>query len=311
MSRIQLLFAGADEYNDIWAVAASALPDLDLVFYRPGLDPAPFRYLMLWRPVPGLLPAMPDLRIVFSFGAGVERHLANPEIPAHVPIVRMVEPGLTEGMAQYVLWQVLRHHRRFWELEEAAGERRWAPHWYPAAWDRKVGILGLGNLGQAAARRLQAFDFQIRGWSQSRKDLPGVASFAGPAELPAFLDGIEILVCLLPLTSATTGILNAALFAQLAPGAALINAGRGGHLNEADLIPALGSGQLAAASLDVFATEPLPADHPFWAHPRIFITPHNASDTDAVSGLAEIWRQILAFEGGQALEHVAERSRGY
>lgn len=311
MSRIQLLFAGADEYNDIWVKAAASLPDLDLVLYRPGLDPSAFRYLMLWRPVPGLLPAMPNLKAVFSFGAGVERHLANPEIPAHIPIVRMVEPGLTQGMADYVLWQVLRHHRRFWELEEAAREGRWAPHWYPAAWDRKVGILGLGNLGQAAARHLLGFDFQVRGWSQSRKEIPGIVSFAGPAELPAFLKDLDILVCLLPLTPETAGILNARLFAQLAPGAALINAGRGGHLVEADLIPALASGQLAAASLDVFATEPLPADHPFWAHPRIFVTPHNASDTDPGTGLAAVWHQIVAFERGQPLENVVERSRGY
>ncbi len=311
MSTSTLLFAGADEYQDVFVKAASTLPDLTLVPYRQGMDLGGIRYLMMWRPVAGLAASMPDLKAVFCFGAGVERLLGQPDLPAHVPIVRMVEPGLTQGMTEYVLWQVLRHHRRFWELEEAAREGRWAPHWYPAAWDRKVGILGLGNLGQAAARQLLSFDFQIRGWSQSRKDLPGIASFAGTAELPAFLKDLEILVCLLPLTPQTAGILNAGLFVQLAPGAALINAGRGGHLVEADLIPALNSGQLAAASLDVFATEPMPEDHPFWAHPRIFVTPHNASDTDPGTGLGEVWRQIVAFEGGRPLENVVERSRGY
>ncbi|MBL8708918.1 MAG: glyoxylate/hydroxypyruvate reductase A [Rhodospirillaceae bacterium] len=311
MSRVQLLFAGADEYTEIWQQAAAGNPGLDLVPYRPGLDPAGFRYLMMWRPVPGLVAAMPNLAAIFSFGAGVERLLANPEIPQQVPIVRMVEPGLTQGMAEYVLWQTLRHHRRIWELEAAQQEIRWAPHWYPAAWDRQVGILGLGTLGQAAAGHLRAFDFTLRGWSQSRKDVPGVTSFAGPAELPAFLDGLDILICLLPLTPATAGILNAGLFARLARGASLINAGRGGHLNEADLIPALESGQLAAASLDVFAVEPLPAAHPFWRHPRIFITPHNASDTDPRTGLAEVLRQIRAHDAGAPFEHVAERKRGY
>jgi glyoxylate/hydroxypyruvate reductase A len=311
MKKVPLLFAGAEEYNAVWIAAAAKLPDVELVTYQPGMAVDHFNYLMMWRPVPGLIAKMPQLKAIFCFGAGVERLLANPEIPAHLPIVRMVEPGLTDGMAQYVLWQVLRHHRRIWELEEAAAESRWVPHLYPAAWERKVGILGLGHLGQAAAKLLRSYDFQIRGWSQSRKDIEGVASFAGVAELSPFLAGLDILVCLLPLTPQTTGILNAGLFAQLAPGACLINAGRGGHLVEADLIPALQSGQLAGASLDVFATEPLPAEHPFWAHPRITMTPHNASDTDPVTGLAEVYRQIAAHETGKPFEHVAERARGY
>lgn len=311
MSKTPLLFAGAEEYNDIWVRAAAASPELDLVLYRPGMEVSGFRYLMMWRPVPGLIAAMPQLKAIFCFGAGVDRLLANPEIPHDLPIVRMVEPGLTDGMAQYVLWQVLRHHRRFWELEAANCEMRWAPHWYPAAWERKVGILGLGHLGQAAAKTLLAFDFPVRGWSRSRKEMAGVESFAGMDELPAFLDGLEILVCLLPLTPETEGILDAGLFARLARGACLINAGRGGHLKEADLLPALASGQLAAASLDVFATEPLPAGHPFWSHPRIYVTPHNASDTDAVTGLAEVLRQIVAHDNGAPLEHTVDRSRGY
>lgn len=311
MTPIPLLFAGAEEYNEIWVQAAAALPDVELVLYQPGLDVSRFRYLMLWRPVPGLIGAMPHLKAIFSFGAGVERHLANPDIPREIPIVRMVEPGLTDGMALYVLWQVLRHHRRFWELEASARDHVWAPHWYPAAWDRKVGILGLGNLGQAAARLLLPFDFALRGWSQSRKEIAGVESFAGRHELPAFLDGLDILVCLLPLTPETEGILNAGLFAKLAPGACLINAGRGGHLVEADLVPALESGRLAAASLDVFGTEPLPADHPFWAHPRIYVTPHNASDTDPVTGLTAVAHQIRGHEAGEPLQYVVDRARGY
>jgi len=311
MTRVPLLFAGAEEYNAIWERAAAPLAEIELVPYRPGMAVDGFEYLMMWRPVPGLVAALPRLKAIFSFGAGVERLLAHPEIPAGIPIVRMVEPGLTEGMAQYVLWQVLRHHRRIWELEAAQAEARWAPHLYPAAWERKVGILGLGHLGQAAAGLLTALDFPVRGWSQSRKQVPGVESFAGRAELPAFLAGLDILICLLPLTPDTAGILNADLFARLARGAALINAGRGGHLVEADLIPALSSGQLAAASLDVFATEPLPAAHPFWSHPRIFVTPHNASDTDPVTGLAEVARQIAAHRQGAAFEHIAEKNRGY
>lgn len=311
MSPAKLLFAGADEYQAMFVEAAASLPDLDLVPYRPGLDLAGIEYLLMWRPVPGLPAALPNLKAVFCFGAGVERLLANPELPSHVPLVRMVEPGLTQGMTEYVLWQTLRHHRRIWELEEAQAEGRWAPHWYPAAWERQVGILGLGALGQAAAAQLQEYGFQIRGWSRNRKELPGVKSFAGPAELPDFLKHLDILICLLPLTPETGGILNAANFAHLAPGASLINVGRGGHLVEADLIPALDSGQLQAASLDVFAQEPLSPGHPFWAHPRIFVTPHNASDTNPASGLTEICRQIRRIKDGLPLEHVADRGRGY
>lgn len=316
MSRAKLLFAGADEYEGLFAEAAATLPDLELVPYRPnqnpgGQDLGGISYLMMWRPVPGLPAAMPDLKAVFCFGAGVERLLANPELPPDIPIVRMVEPGLTQGMSEYVLWQVLRHHRRIWELEEAQAEGRWAPHWYPAAWDRQIGILGLGALGVAAGKVLTEFGFPVRGWARSRKAVPGIESFAGEGELPAFLDGLDILICLLPLTPETQGILRADLFARLKKGASLINVGRGGHLVEGDLIPALDSGQLLAASLDVFAQEPLTADHPFWSHPRIFVTPHNASDTNPVSGLVEISRQIGRARAGLPLQHVADRSRGY
>lgn len=311
MSRTKLLFAGADEYEGLFAAAAATLPDLDLIPYRANQKLAGINYLLMWRPVLGLPAAMPDLKAVFCFGAGVERLLANPELPPTIPIVRMVEPGLTQGMSEYVLWQVLRHHRRIWELEEAQAEGRWAPHWYPAAWDRQIGILGLGSLGVAAGKALTEFGFPVRGWARSRKEVPGIESFAGENELPAFLDGLDILICLLPLTPETKGILRADLFGKLKKGASLINVGRGGHLVEADLIPALDSGQLVAASLDVFAQEPLAAGHPFWAHPRIFITPHNASDTNPVSGLAEIGRQIGRAEAGLPLQHVADRSRGY
>ena len=254
---------------------------------------------------------MPKLKAIFCFGAGVERLLGSAEVPAHIPIVRMVEPGLTQGMTEYVLWQTLRHHRRIWELEEAQTQGQWSPHWYPAAWDRPVGILGLGELGLAAGEKLTEFGFPVRGWSRSAKSHETIRCFAGPDQLPAFLDGLEILICLLPLTDETAGILNRDLFARLKTGASLINVGRGGHLNEADLLAALASGQLLAASLDVFAKEPLPAGHPFWAHPRIFMTPHNASDTDPAGGLGAIAAQIERDRAGLPLEHVADRRRGY
>jgi len=307
----KLLFAGADEYQAIFADAARAVPNITLVPYKPDLDLRGIRYLLMWRPVPGLAPSMPDLKAIFCFGAGVERLLGSPDVPYHIPIVRMVEPGLTGGMVEYVLWQVLRHHRRIWELEEAQAQGKWAPHWYPAAWDRPTGILGLGELGLAAGEKLCAFGFPVRGWSRSRKNHATIQCYAGMDDLPAFLDGLEILICLLPLTPETRGILNADLFGRLKPGASLINAGRGGHLVESDLLAALSNGQLIAASLDVFSPEPLPSDHPFWVHPRIFMTPHNASDTDPIGGLGAIARQIARDVQGEGFEHVADRARGY
>ncbi|HVZ03039.1 MAG TPA: glyoxylate/hydroxypyruvate reductase A [Dongiaceae bacterium] len=275
-------------------------------------EPLPgIRYCMAWKARPGIYARMPDLAALFVLGAGIERFLAEPALPPQVRIVKMAEPGLTQAMEHYVLWQVLNHHRRFWELDLAQREARWTSQIYPAPWERKVGVLGLGTLGEAVATLLAEFGFATRGWSRSAKAIDGVRCFAGRETLDAFLDGVEILVCLLPLTAETRGILNAQLFAKLAPGAGLINVGRGAHLVESDLIPALDSGVLTAASLDVMSVEPLPGGHPFWKHPRIFLTPHLAADVDPLSSAAAIHRQMERFEAGKPLEHVAERARGY
>jgi len=286
-------------------------PDLNLVHDTGARDLSGIRYGMTWKPRAGLYERMPDLAALFVLGAGVERFVADPTIPPQVQIVKMAEPGLTQSMQQYVLWQVLNHHRRFWELEAAQREARWIDQTYPAPWARKVGVMGLGTLGVAVASLLKSFGFDTSGWSRSAKAINGVTVFSGAEQIDAFLDGLEILVCLLPLTAETNGILNADVFRHLAPGAALINVGRGAQLNEADLISALDSGHLSAASLDVFATEPLPETHPFWRHPRIFVTPHLAADVDPESAVLAVQRQIARFEAGQGLEHVADRKRGY
>ncbi|HVT52778.1 MAG TPA: glyoxylate/hydroxypyruvate reductase A [Dongiaceae bacterium] len=286
-------------------------PDLTLVHDKGGASLPGIRYAMTWKPEADLYRRMPDLAALFVLGAGIERFLADATVPPQIKIVKMAEPGLTQAMEHYVLWQVLNHHRRFWELDAAQREATWIDQTYPAPWERRVGVLGLGTLGAAIATLLAAFGFATRGWSRSAKTIDGVECFAGPESLDAFLDGVEILVCLLPLTDETRGILNAQLFAKLAPGAGLINVGRGAHLNESDLIPALDSGRLTAASLDVMAMEPLPAGHPFWKHPRIFLTPHLAADVDPVTSAVAIRQQIARFEAGRPLEHVAERARGY
>jgi glyoxylate/hydroxypyruvate reductase A len=296
----------------IWESAfRKAAPEVGLVHDQPPRDLAGIRYCMTWKPLPGIYDRMPDLKALFVLGAGVERFLADATIPPRVQIVKMAEPGLTQAMEHYVLWQVLNHHRRFWELEAAQREARWIDQIYPAPWERKVGVMGVGTLGEAVARMLKRFGFDTRGWSRSAKAIDGVAVFAGADRIDAFLEGLEILVCLLPLTPETRGILNADIFQRLEPGAGLINVGRGAQLNEADLLTALESGQLTAASLDVFAAEPLPETHPFWRHPRIFMTPHLAADVDPQTSALAIKHQIDRCEAGQALEHVADRARGY
>jgi glyoxylate/hydroxypyruvate reductase A len=307
----KVLFTIDDADFDAWSkLAREAAPGLTLIQDTGSAHPD-IRYCLAWRPRAGLYARMPDLKVVFALGAGIERLLADPDLPAHIDLVKMAEPGLTEGMTHYVLWQTLNHHRKFWELEAAQREAAWRPEDYPAAADRKVGVMGLGALGEVSAAALRDFGFQVRGWSRSPKSIAGVDCFAGLETLGAFLDGLEILICLLPLTPQTTGILNGDVFRRLAPGAALVNAARGGHLNESDLLAALASGQLAAASLDVTSVEPLPKEHPFWRHPRVFITPHNAADTSPATGLQEIERHIARFEAGEPLEHRVDRARGY
>lgn len=307
-----LLFAAAGERAESWTKAFTEVaPEIDFRPHEPGMDVSRIPYCLVWRAAPGLWPAMTSLKIIFGLGAGVERLLADPSLPRHVPLVRMVEPELTRGMMEYVLWQCLFHHRKVWELEAAQSCATWRPHTYPAPWDRTIGILGLGELGSAAAAKLVEFGFKVRGWSRSPKSLSNVESFAGRDQLPAFLAQTEILVCLLPLTAETRGILAADLFARLPRGASVINAARGGHLVEADLLAAMASGQIQAATLDVFETEPLPKDHPFWSTERLYITPHNASITDPRSAAWRIARQIEKFEAGEALENVVDRARGY
>jgi glyoxylate/hydroxypyruvate reductase A len=307
-----LLFAAAGERAESWATAfAEVAPEIDFQPHRPGQDVSGIPYCLVWRTAPGLWPAMKSLKIVFGLGAGVERLLADPDLPPSVPLVRMVEPELTRGMVEYVLWQCLFHHRKVWELEAAQSCATWRPHTYPAPWERSIGIMGLGALGTAAAEKLLEFGFQVCGWSRSPKVLPKVETFFGHEQLPKFLSKSEILVCLLPLTAETRGILDAALFAQLPRGASLINAARGGHLIQADLTAAMASGQITAATLDVFETEPLPENHPFWSTERLYVTPHNASITDPRSAAWRIARQIARFEAGEALENIVDRARGY
>lgn len=272
-------------------------------------DPDAVRMAVAWHQPEGVLSAFPNLEAVSSFGAGVDGLIFDPSLPRDVVIGRIVYPGLIDEMAEYVAAVVLARRRRLWEFAELKRERRWRPR--PPVEGVTVGLLGLGELGGATARTLRALGLEVLGWSRTPKDLEGVESFTGDEGLTDMAARSDYLVCLLPLTPRTEGVLNRDLFAAARPGCYLINAGRGRHLVERDLLEALESGQLAGACLDAFAAEPLPEDHPFWTHPAVQVTPHVASLTDpraAAAHVAEDYRRVLA---GKPLQHPVPRERGY
>ena len=287
------------------------------VLLLPGasFDPADVHYAAVWKPNPGELAAFPNLRVIFNLGAGVDALMADGSLP-DVPLVRVAVTDLTERMTEYVVLHVLMHHRQELYLRESQRVKRWAPKPQWAAGAISVGIMGLGTLGADAAGALRRLGFRVAGWSRSPKAIGGIDCFHGAQQLEAFLRRTDILVCLLPLTADTRHVLNRELFAKLnrsSPLSApvLINAGRGGLQNEADILRCLDDGTLGAASLDVYATEPLPADSPFWTHPKVVLTPHNAADTDPDEISKYVARQIERFEAGGALENVVDRGRGY
>ena len=280
-----------------------------------AFDPAEVHYAAVWKPQPGELAAFPNLRVIFNLGAGVDALMADRSLP-DVPLVRVAVTDLTARMTEYVVLHVLMHHRQELYLRESQRAKRWAPKLQWAAGAVSVGVMGLGTLGADAADALKRLGFRVAGWSRSPKTLPGVDCFHGEQQFNAFLQRTDILVCLLPLTPETRHVLNRALFEKLnrksplgAP--VLINAGRGGLQNEADILQSLDDGTLGGASLDVYATEPLPTDSPFWTHPKVVLTPHNAADTDADEISRYVAEQIARHEAGGTLDNVVDRGRGY
>ena len=314
---MSLLFAAPGWDEGPWLRRfAALLPGYAIVTPATLTDRAAVRAAVVWRPPRGLLAELPKLEAIFSLGAGVDHILSDPRLPG-VPIARVVDPDLTARMSEWVVLHCLMHLRQTRRYERQQRDRIWDDDDdQPAAADLRVGILGFGELGRDAALKLAALGFQVAAWSASAKTAPGVACFDGPAGLEAMLPRSDILVCLLPLTPATRGFLNARLFAKLARegrlgGPILLNAGRGGLQVEADIVAALDSGVLKAASLDVFETEPLPRESPLWTHPEVFVTPHNAAMSHPDSVARAIAEQILAHERGEPLRHLVDRGRGY
>jgi glyoxylate/hydroxypyruvate reductase A len=247
-------------------------------------------------------------KAVLNLWAGVENVVHNTTLT--IPLCRMVEDGLTEGMVEWVTGHVLRHHLGI-DACLAQQDGRWRPAYPPLARDRRVVVLGLGELGSACARMLAALKFDVAGWSRTPRSLDGVDVFSGDAGLRAALTGADILVLLLPLTPATENLMTAERLSWLAPGAVLINPGRGALIDDTALLAALGSGQLSHATLDVFRTEPLPPDHPFWSHPRVTVTPHVASETRPRTASMTIAENVRRGEAGEPFLYVVDRARAY
>ncbi|MEZ5796471.1 MAG: glyoxylate/hydroxypyruvate reductase A [Paracoccaceae bacterium] len=308
---IAVYLGEAQETAEWIALLARLLPEFTVEDMENPADPAAVEYAVVWAPPAGAIARFANLRAVVSIGAGVDHVLRDPDLPQHLPILRTTGPDMVQRLREYVALHVLTHHR---ELAVTDANQR-AGHWQqivtPLASRRRVGVMGLGTIAQACARTLAALGFDTAGWSRSGRPVEGITVFAGAGGLADFLARTEILVCLLPLTPQTRDILDAGLMAALPRGARIINAGRGGHLVEADLLSALETGQIGGATLDVFRTEPLPQGHPFWTHPKIRVTPHVASMIDAETGASVIAANIRSFHATGTSPAIADPRRGY
>lgn len=314
-----IIFHSPGEDSEAWLTRfRAALPDVPVRLWQPGqseadsADSAAARYAVVWRPPLAMLQNQSELKAIFNLGAGVDSLLKfGDALPSQAQIVRLDDAGMGVQMAEYVTHTVLRHYRRFDEYEANARRGEWQvlpPH------DKHqftVGILGMGVLGQRIAAALHHFEFPVRGWSHTMKQVPGVSCFAGKEELETFLSETKVLVCVLPLTAETSNMLGRNTFNKLPQGAYLINVARGAHLAEPDLLAAIRSGQIAHATLDVFRNEPLPKQHPFWSEPQITITPHIAAVTLIDESVRQIAGKIRALERGEPIAGVVDRNRGY
>ncbi|WP_237151966.1 2-hydroxyacid dehydrogenase [Oryzibacter oryziterrae] len=301
---------------DHWIHALKAqAPDRQVVLASEAFDRDAIRYALVWKPEPGLLKSLPNLQVIFSLGAGVDHLTTDPQLP-DLPVVRIVDPDLTQRMTEWVLLQVLMHHRQHFHYAAAQAAGQWRARRQWGAADVRVGVMGLGVLGLDAIRALKALGFQLRGWSRTPKVIEGVQTWAGDEGLAPFLAATDILVSLLPLTAETTGLIDARLIDGLAKdgplgGPVLINAGRGRSQVEGDVNAALRDGRLKGASLDVFAVEPLPHDSPLWTAPNLIITPHVAAESDPVALSAYVLSQIAGHEAGAGLANLVDRKLGY
>ncbi|HZF77289.1 MAG TPA: glyoxylate/hydroxypyruvate reductase A [Acetobacteraceae bacterium] len=311
---VLLVKSGGEAAMPEWqAHFAEFAPGLDVRWWNdPAVVPEAVRYVLVWDPEPGRLKGYPALRVIFGTGAGVDFITADPDLPRHLPLVRMATPGATQRMGEFVCWSVLSLLKGARRIAANQAARRW-DYFEPelTAPECPVGIMGLGNMGSRAAEMLAGLGFPVLGWSRTAKNLPGIRCFAGQGARDAFLAEARILVCLLPATPETQGIISAPLLARLPRGAGLVNVGRGSHQRLPDILAALDSGQLSGAVLDVFEQEPLPPESPAWDHPRLLVTPHLASLPTRRERAAYVAESIARFERGEALPNLYDAARGY
>lgn len=306
---MNITFCCTDTKAEPWLQGlAAALPGADIAVWQPGAPQAD--YAVVWAPPQQFMDEQPGLKALFNIGAGVDA-LLKLRLPPQALVVRLDDAGMAVQMAEYVCHAVIRHFREFdaYEADMAAG--RWGYRKPRLRSDFPIGVMGLGVLGERVAKALAQFDFPINGWSRSPKVIEGVRAFSGTEQFNDFLAASRVLVNLLPLTPETADVINADTLARLRPGAYIINVARGAHLVEDDLLAAIERGHVAGATLDVFRTEPLPAGHPFWNHPRITITPHTSARTLRDESIAQIARKMAALQRGDTVAGVVDAGRGY
>lgn len=274
-------------------------------------DAKDIEFAVVWAPEPGLLRSFENLSYIFSIGAGVTHITLDPDYPSHVPIVRLQDRLLVLDMSCHIIHWVLHFHRFYARYGRYQVENKWLRHRYPENAQRRVSVLGLGQTGLDACRRLRDLGFAVSGWARSPKSVDGVRCLAGEDMFDTVVREADILVNLLPLTPATTNLLDASVFERMPRGSFLINCGRGGSIDDAALLQALENGSLEAAALDVFREEPLPADNPYWDHPAVFVTPHAAAPTNERSAAEFIAAQIRTCLNGKLPSPIVDLERGY
>lgn len=308
---MSLLIIRQDGKTPQWMAAFTTLsPEIEVVDYHTKHNSAKVQMALLWKHPPGVLQNYPNLKGVASMGAGVDFIFQDPSCPLNIPITRVVDPALVTDMEEFITAQIYAHLKQLFVYKNLEAQGTWAQMPYLKKSQVIVGIMGLGVLGGATAKALAQQGFRVQGWAASKKEIPGVKTFESQ-ELNSFLKTTQILVCLLPLTQETKGILCAKLFQQLPKGAFLIHVARGAHLVEKDLVQALDKNRLSGAAIDVFHQEPLPEKHPFWAHPKVHITPHIASISSPKSVVPQIAANYRALLAGQPLFNQVNRDLGY
>jgi glyoxylate/hydroxypyruvate reductase A len=291
---------------------AEALGPIDFRTIAKGLgNTDEIEIALAWKPKPGLLRTFRNLKMIVSLGMGVDHLLADDQLPEGVPITRIMDDGLVGQMAEFAIFWALWHHRDIEKYAASQKAKKWKPEEFVDSIHRPVGVMGLGSIGTDTARKFAMLGFPTMGWSRTAKTIADVETFHGRDALPTFLGKSRILVNVLPLTRETRGILNERAFAAMPRGAFLINMGRGAHVVDDDLLAALDSGHLAGAALDVFNTEPLPPEHPYWSHPKVHITPHMAGYTNPRTASPGVIENIKRLRNGQPLIHTVDPKTGY